>query len=202
MKINKLIVLALLLVALLTLAVASQINTPSSISVEEAKTCNTVFYDEVQPIYGTCINYYNYTSCLNTSGLNTDCSLIQTTKNYTCKTSELIIKRNATECKPLNKFTVSVVKGAITERKEIDFSTWGVCIQSVENDCVAITCGTSKGGSAVNSIFNGCDGGKSCQKFLFCQDGTKVLYKNSREDFVEYDPTFHLSKLAYKGVGE
>lgn len=201
MKINKIVVSTIFVVSLVALIVASQISqVTSTISVEEAKTCNTVFYDDVQPIYGTCVDYINYTLCLNTSGLNTDCSLKQTQKNFNCKTGELVIKRNLTECKPLNKFIVSIDKGSFVEKKEIDFSSWGVCVQSVENDCIAITCGSQHGGSAVNGVFNGCDGGKSCQKFLFCQDGSKVLYKASREDFVEEDPTFHLSKLAYKEV--
>lgn len=69
-----------------------------------------------------------------------------------------------------------------------------------ENDCVAVLCGTLEGGRAWNGIFNGCDGGKSCQKFLFCEDGVQVLYKAAREDFVEHDPTFKLDKLAYEEV--
>ena len=203
MKINKIIVLVILLISLLAITVASQISqVTSTTSVEEAKTCNTIFYDEVQPIYGTCINYYNYTSCLNTSGKNTDCSLQQKQLNFTCKISEVTINKNSTTCVPLNKFIVSIDKGSVTEKKEVDFSSWGVCVNSTENGCLAITCGTLKGGSARNGIFNGCDGGKACQKFLFCEDGTKVLYKASRNDFVEEDPTFHLNKLAYSEVGK
>ena len=200
MKINKILVIALL-IALFAITVASQISqVTNAISVEEPKTCNTIFFDELQSIYATCIHYYNYTSCLNTSGPNTDCSLNQIQKNFTCKTGEVVIKKNSTECNSLNKFIVSINKGLITEKKEVDFSSWGVCVQSVENNCIAITCGTLKGGSARNGVFNGCDGGKSCQKFLFCKDGTKVLYKASRTDFVSEDPTFHLDKLYVKEV--
>ena len=107
--------------------------------------------------------------------------------------------RNTTNCSP-KSYIVSVIKGSVTEKREVDFSNWGVCVQSTENNCVAITCGSQHGGSAVNGIFNGCDGGKSCQKFLFCQDEIKVLYKASRDDFVNEDPTFHLSPLAYREV--
>ena len=203
MQISKYIVLSLFVISLLALIVASQISQVTSrISVEDVKTCTTNSYDEVQPIFGTCINYYNYTSCLNTSGPNKDCSLQQSQKNFTCKTGEFVVNKNSTDCKPLNKFIVSIDKLSVIEKKEIDFSSWGVCINSTENNCLTITCGSQHGGSAVNGIFNGCDGGKSCQKFLFCQDGIKVLQKAARENFVGYDPTYRLPELAMKEVGQ
>ncbi len=201
MKINIVLVVTLLLVSILAVTVASQISqVTNAISVEEVKTCTTSFYDEVQNVYSSCINYINYTSCLNTSGPNTDCSLQQTQKNFTCKIGEIVLNKNKTECQPPTKFIVSTTKDSITEKKEIDFSSWGVCINTTENGCLAITCGSQHGGSAVNGIFNGCDGGKACQKFLFCQDSIKVLYKASRNDFAEEDPTFHLSELVLKEV--
>ena len=203
MKINKYIILAIFLIFLLALTVASQISqVTNAISVEALQTCTTNFYDEVQNVYSSCIYYNNYTSCLNTSGPNTDCSLQQTQKNSTCKTGEFILNKNSTDCKPLNKFVVSIDKGSVIEKKEIDFSSWGVCINSTENGCIAITCGTLKGGSARNGVFNGCDGGKSCQKFLFCQDSINVLQKASRDNFVENDPTYHLPELALEEVGQ
>ncbi|MDP3765315.1 MAG: hypothetical protein Q8R04_02280 [Nanoarchaeota archaeon] len=203
MNIGKFVVLTISIVGILSLIVASQISqVTNAISIEESQSCNTIFYDDIQPIYGTCINYINYTSCLNTSGPNTDCSLNQVQLNFSCQTGSLVTPKNLTECKPLNKFILSIDKGAFVDKKEVDFSSWGICINSTENNCSAIICGSLQGGSARNGVFNGCDGGKSCQKFLFCQDGVKILYKASREDFVEEDPTFHLSKLAYKEVGQ
>ncbi len=202
MKISKSLVVVLFLIILFAIIVTSQISPATTINVEALQTCTTNFYDEVQNIYGNCIYYSNYTSCLNSSGPNTDCSLQQAQINFTCKTGEVTTTKNTTACNPLNKFIVSINTSSTTEKKEIDFSSWGVCINSTENGCLAITCGTLKGGSARNGIFNGCDGGKSCQRFLFCQDGIKVLYKASRNDFVEYDPTFHLSPLALKEVGQ
>ena len=48
MKINKIIVLFILLISLFAITVASQISqVTNAISVEESKTCNTAFYDEV-----------------------------------------------------------------------------------------------------------------------------------------------------------
>ena len=196
MKISKPIVLVILLISLLAITVASQIpQVANTISVEEAKACNIVFYDEMQDVYKNYSYYYNYTQCLNTSGPNTGCSTKQDLWILRGKIGQVAVAKNITECKPVDKFIVSINKGSVMERKEIDFSSWGVCINTIENDCLAITCGTLKGGSARNGIFNGCDGGKSCQKFLFCQDSVKVLYKASRDDFVREDPTFKLSKL-------
>ncbi|MBI2541636.1 hypothetical protein HYV80_02930 [Candidatus Woesearchaeota archaeon] len=204
-KIN-VIALALVMVVLLSITALSQLSpiidtkskttqvTPT-ISLEEKDTCITTFYNEVQNVYSNCIHYLNSTGCLNTTGPNTDCSVTQSQINYSCKTGEITAAKNTTECSS-NKFIVSIGK----VKKEVDFSSWGVCVNSTENNCLAITCGTLKGGSARNGIFNGCDGGKSCQKFLFCEDSTRVLYKASRSDFIYEDPTFHLSKLAYQEV--
>ena len=201
MKISATLVLAVLLISFLALTAASQISqVTNAISVEEVKACTTSSYDEVQTVYGNCFYYLNYTNCLNTTGPNTACSTDQNIINFTCKTGEIILNKNRTDCQPASKFIVSIAKGAVTEKKEIDFSEWGVCVNSTENNCLVVTCGTLKGGSARNGIFNGCDGGKACQKFLFCPDGVRVLYKASRNDFVEYDPTFHLSPLAIKEV--
>jgi len=223
MKISNTLTLSLLLVSLLALAVASRISQmTNTISVEEKQDCTIRYYNQTEDLYGyatkernaygNCLYYHNYTGCLNTSGPNTDCSLRQSTFNFTCitgtesyqnyeKVGIVDVLKNKTEC-ITSKFIVSINKGSVTEKKEVDFSSWGVCINSTENGCLAITCGTLKGGSARNGIFNGCDGGKSCQKFLFCQHSIKILQKASRDNFVENDPTYHLPKSALKGVGQ
>lgn len=221
MRISKTLVLSLLLIAVLAITVTSQ-SPQNSVSAEEIKTCSTVFYYENQDnydyvtrtrsTYGNCIYYQNYTSCMNNSGPNTDCSINTNSYNYNCiigseqyqsyeKIGTESVLKNRSECST-SKFLVSITKDSITEKKEIDFSSWGVCVNSTENGCLAIVCGTQKGGSAVNGVFNGCDGGKSCQKFLFCKDSTQVLYKASRNDFVWEDPTYRLSQLALKEVGQ
>lgn len=201
MKISKVLVLTIFLISVFALAVASQISQAANkVSLEEAKTCNVISYNDIQPVYGTCVYSFNSTNCLNSTGPNTNCLAEQVQQNYTCKTGETQVKKNSTECKPLNKFIVTIDKGSTLDEKEIDFSDWGVCVNSTENDCLIVTCGTLKGGSARNGIFNGCDGGKSCQKFVFCKDSSKVLYKSARSEFSEYDPTFYLSKLSVQGV--
>lgn len=198
----KSIALAILLISLFALTVLSQINPPTTISFNDNKVCNTITYNELQDSYGNCFYYYNYTSCLNTSGPNTACSLNQIQYNFTCKIGEINILKNKTECTYPKKFTIDVNNAISSKKYDIDFSSFGVCINTTENNCLAITCGSLHGGSARNGIFNGCDGGKSCQKFLFCEDDIRTLYKASRDDFVAEDPTYKLSKLAYKEVGK
>ena len=87
-------------------------------------------------------------------------------------------------------------------KKQIDFSDWGPCIYSQENiggnSCLIVTCQSIYDG-ANDGQFHGCKGGTSCQRFEICDDSIKTFYKNSRESFVEDDPSFHLSKLA---IGE
>ena len=222
MKISNVLFLAMFIVSTLALAVASQISqVTSAISVEEGKSCNTIFYNENQDVYGNvgrernlyenCLYYSNYTHCLNTSGVNTDCSIQQRIYNISCitgtesyqsyeKTGTVYVLKNKTECKT-DRFTVSITKGFTTEKKEIDFSQWGACIQNAENNCLVVTCVSNDDG-AFKGQFTDCKGGKSCQKFEICDDKVRVFYKNSRKDFVEEDTTFYLSKLALKEVGQ
>ena len=201
MKYNKSIVVGILIISVLALAVASQIPQTATVSLVEKHICSTIFYNEEESVYGNCFHYLNYTKCLNVAGSNTTCSLQQDVISFTCRTGEINILRNSTECRPVS-YVITTERNSLIQKKEIDFSGWGVCVNSTENGCIAITCGTLKGGSARNGIFNGCDGGKSCKKFLFCQDGVKTLYKSSRDDFVREDPTYNLPELQLKEVGQ
>lgn len=222
MKMNKSMILILLLIALLALTVASQISqVTSTISIEEGKSCNTIFYNENQDVYGyvtrersaygNCLYYHNYTHCINTTGPNTGCSNEQQIRNLSCISGResyqsyevigtQIATRNTTKCNT-KSFIVSIAKGTSTERKEIDFSNWGVCVNNNENNCLVITCVSNEDG-AFRGQFTDCKGGKSCQRFEICDNSIKIFYKNSRNNFVEYDPTFHLSPLAIKDVGK
>lgn len=210
-KIN-LFVLFLVIISLLSIAALGQLSPiskivtksnqiTSAISLEEKETCTTSFYYEVQDVYGDCNYYINYTSCLNASGPNTDCSLKQDTKNFQCKTGENIVTKNKTECRPNNEFIMSIDKGTAVLKKQIDFSDWGPCIYNEENNCLVVTCVSLYDG-AHRGKFIDCRGGKSCQRFEICDNSIKTLYKNSREDFVADDPSFHLNKLAVKEVPE
>ena len=91
-------------------------------------------------------------------------------------------------------YIISINKQFTTQKKQIDFSDWGPCIHEESNGCIIVTC-VSRYDGAHNGQFTDCRGGKTCQRFEFCQDKVRVLYKNSRDDFVENDPTFFNKKL-------
>jgi hypothetical protein len=172
-----------------------------TIVLEKKETCTTELYDEVQDVYSTCVYYNNYTDCLNTSGLNTACSPKQDTYSFQCKTGEKTVQKSRTECKPNDEFIISIDKGTVALKKQIDFSDFGPCIYEEENNCLIITC-QSKYDGANDGKFHGCKSGTSCQKFEICDNSIKTLYKNSREDYAEEDSSFFLDKLSLKEVEE
>ena len=149
-----------------------------TISLEERDTCATTFYDEVQDVIGDCVYYNNYTSCLNTSGPNTACSSNQNTWTFQCKTGEIAIPKNKTECKPNDEFIISIDQGAAVLKKQIDFSDWGPCVYETQNSCLIVTCQSIYDG-ANDGKFHGCKGGTSCQRFEVCDDSIKTLSKNT-----------------------
>lgn len=202
MKINKTLVLAVLIIGIFAITVASQIQ-ENSVSAEEKQYCTVTFYNETNNVYGNVTRTRDtYGICFNPANQsNYPCvNGTEQYQNYEVVDTQIIL-RNITNCQ-ITSYMVSINKSSVIEKKEVDFSSWGVCVKSTENDCIAITCGTLKGGSARNGIFNDCDRGKSCQKFLFCPDGVQTFYKAARGDFVAEDPTFQLSPLAVKEVGQ
>lgn len=215
MKIKKSLVIALILIAALAITTLSQIsgekwenyritNVTNKITLEEKQDCITTYYNETIPIYGnvtktrdtygTCFNPANqsYYRCANGTEEYQSYEVV----------NQLTQEKSKDNCESKNSFIVSVNRNNEVIKKEIDFSKYGVCVQEKEDNCVAILCGTLEGGSARNGIFNGCDGGKYCQKFLFCEDKIKVLYKGFREGFEEQDPSFHLPKGELKEVSK
>lgn len=212
-KIN-LIVVGLIIIVLLSVGVLSQLAlspvtnvlvkdtlVTASASLEEKETCVTEFYEETEDIYGSCIYYDNGTSCLNVTGKNTDCSVSQTTWNFRCKTGEEVLNKNKTTCRPNEKFEITINDEKTTLRKQIDYSDFGPCIYEEVDNCLVVTC-QSKYDGANDGVFHGCKSGTSCQKFEICNGEVKTYYKNSRNDFVEEDPTFVVPKLVAKEVEE
>ena len=211
------IIISLILgVVLFSLFVASQLDlskTPittveslhtfisAKIDLVKEETCTTTFFDEEQPIYDSCAYYRNFTSCLNTTGPNTDCSSQQSVSAFQCRTGSESIARNRTECIPNKEFIIEIIEGETTLRKKIDYSDWGPCINEVQGSCLVVTCVSNEDG-AFKGQFTNCNGGKSCQKFEICDDGIKSYYKNSREDFTEDDPSFFLGRLQVEEVGQ
>lgn len=214
MKQTKLAIAVFVIISLLSITALSQspmtniisktTKITPAISLEENDICTTTFYDEIQDIYGNCVYYSNITSCLNTSGPNTGCSVQQSTLNYQCKTGSTTSTKNTTECKA-NDYIISMGQGAATLKKQIDYYDWGPCIYSQENiagnNCLIVTCVSNDDG-AFKGQFTDCNAGKSCQRFEICDNGIKTLYKNSREGFVQDDLSFFTAKLGIKEVAE
>jgi hypothetical protein len=172
----------------------------AKMDLEERKTCTTEFYDEISPVYDACTFYHNYTLCLNTSGPDTDCSSQQSTRQFQCQTGSQTITKNKTTCTPNKEFIIEVDDGTTTLKKKIDYSDWGPCIREIQGNCLVVTCASYYDG-AHNGQFTDCSGGKSCQKFEICDGNVRTYYKNSRNDFVEDDPTFYYKRLAVQEVG-
>ena len=171
----------------------------SAISLENPEDCTIEFYDVTEPVYGTCQRYNDYELCLNTSGPNTQCSMKHDIINYSCETGQKTITKNNTNCEERKKYTINIDKGASTEKKELDFSEWGACKYEEGNGCLIVTC-SPHGDGTYKGKFTNCKSGKSCQRFEICDGSIKVLYKNSRNDFVEHDPSFRRPKLQLKEV--
>lgn len=208
----KKIILVVLVLVILSVTVLSQLTPEldiksrikaisSKINLEEREICKTTSYDEVEQVYGDCKEYITSKTCLNTSGPDTDCSETQKEYTYKCVTAEKKVKKEKTECRPDEKFIISIDKGDVILKKQIDFSDFGPCIYETKNDCLIVTC-VSKYDGAHDGKFTNCDGGRSCQKFEICDNSVKRFYKNSREDFVEEDPSFYLPKLDLGEVAE
>lgn len=198
---GKLILLLFLAIFLLSIAALSQIPS-TTLSLQENKDCATTYYNKTEYVYGytnktrdtygTCFTEANqsYYTCIN----GTEAYQI-----YEPVGTQIVLK-NKTDC--ISKsFTVTITKGSATEKKGIDFSQWGACIYNNEDNCLIVVCQSIYDG-ANDGQFHGCKGGTSCQKFEFCDNGIKISYKNSRNEFVEYDPTFYLPKLALREVKE
>ncbi|HLC60502.1 MAG TPA: hypothetical protein VJJ52_03665 [Candidatus Nanoarchaeia archaeon] len=212
MKKTNIFLMTAIIIVLLSIVVWSQISPVSylqtkntsitpTIKIEETKTCTTTFYNQIQDVYGNCVYYSNYTSCLNTSGPSTDCSLEHSQRSFSCKTGETIIVNNRTECKPDNKFLIVIDKGNAVVKNQIDSSDWGPCVYTTENNCLIVTCVSIYDG-AHKGQFTDCNSGKSCEKFEICDNSVKTFYKNSRDDFAEDDTSFHLNKLSIQEVGQ
>ena len=215
MKMNKALALAILIISLLAITVASQISlndkdineqinlthVNDKIAIEEKQQCTIKYYNETvyfyeyvprtKEIYGMCRNATNQSNyvCVNST---------ESYQSYEVTGSELVL-RNRTECTSQNIYTILINNHGNIRKKQIDFSDWGPCVFNEENDCLIVTCQSIYDG-ANDGRFHNCRDGTSCQRFEICDGSIKTLYKNSRVDFVEDDPTFILNKLILEEV--
>lgn len=209
MRISKVIVLVLL-VSALALAVASQdvqefykttvIN--DKISFDEKQDCTISYHNSTENIYGNVSRIRDtYTTCYNAPN-QSYYQCVNGTENYQSYEvigSQTVLKNN-TNCGATKSYTISVQRKNDVKKYELDFPSWGACVQNVESDCLVVTC-VSLNDGAHKGQFVDCKGGKSCQKFRICENDIKVYYKNSWDQFVDEDPTFYLNKLELKEVG-
>ena len=183
---------------MLSLIVSSQIS-QTSINLEEKQDCVVSNYNTTEKVYGNVTRIRDtYSICYNSTSKDYY-RCVNGTEAYQSyeAVGNKIVEKERNDC-VTGSYVVNIQINSRLQKKEVDFREWGACINQTEGDCVAIICGTLKGGSARNGVFNGCDGGKACQKFLFCHDTIKVLYKDSTSDFREKEPTFRVRRLGYK----
>lgn len=172
-----------------------------SIGLEQEKVCTTVFYDEIEYEYGECYEYYDGEHCLNSSGAGTDCSIQEFEIVKNCVVGENIVLKNSTSCKFDDEYLISIDKGSIVLKKQLDYSDFGPCVYEENEGCLIVTC-QSKYDGANDGKFHGCKPGTSCQKFEICDDGIKTFFKNSRNDYSASDLSFFLPELSLGEVEE
>ena len=194
----KTILAVVMLLSILAFIALSQSNDNSVSADVKNERCFIEYYEETESTYGYVkrINYLEDSCYESSNDTYYPCISEEEYESYE-QTGQRTVLKDKTICSP-SSFEITIGN----DKKEIDFSSWGVCVQENEGDCVAILCGTLQGGSARNGIFNGCDGGKSCKKFLFCPNDVKVLVKSSGDDFVSENPTYNLPNLDISEVEE
>lgn len=210
MKISKVLVLVLL-VSVLALATASRSSdvqefykttyVNDKISFDEKQDCTVSYYNATVNVYNNVSRIRDtYTKCYNAPNQSYyKCANgTETYQSYEVIGSQVVLKNN-TNCGRTKSYTISINRKNDAKKFELDFSSWGACVQNIEDECLVVTCVSLYDG-AHKGQFTDCKGGKSCQKFRICENEIKVLYKNSWEQFAEEEPTFYLNKLELKEV--
>lgn len=160
----------------------------TNINISKIKRCVTSFYNETKNVFGDCTVYWNITTCLNLSGRNTDCYTVE--KNFTnnrCKIGEKNITINSTRC-------VSVGINIVSPDLNASLSTerFGGCSINRTEKC--FICDSKIGGDGDGV----CRSGELCIKMCLMGRTLKKFFRNSRDDFVEFDETF---PLRYDTIG-
>jgi len=194
---NMLIIVFVLAVLSITAFGISKITTvqvTSDISLEDIKDCETFYWDEAIPIYGTCTEYYDATVC-DDEPFNTSCHTEQKSYDYRCKTGTQVIQKSREECKD-KKIEVAIDKLTKTENYRLEYAEWGKCSYTAEDETLVITCDSKYDGNNDGT----CHPGESCIQFRVTKDNIQRLEKNSRYGFIEEDETFFLNKLSMEEV--
>ena len=153
MKIKKHLAIALVFVAVLAIAAASQLSSSNEkfekyalnkvndkITLEEKQECVTIRYNKTVPVFGNVTKTsYTYGTCFNSTN-QTYYQCVNSTAQYQSYevVNEAIQESSRDECESKNSFIISVNRNNELVKKEVDFSKYGVCVQQEENGCAAI----------------------------------------------------------------
>ncbi len=190
MKKSFLIMIVFAVLVAAGLAYAVQIT--ADITAENIQDCKTVYWDEVQTIYGNCTYSYNETVCSDPPA-NTSCTTTEKSYDYQCKTGTQTVQKSKQVCND-KELQFSIDKQTTIEDYKINYGDWGKCSYSKENNNLVVIC---------DSKFDGnndgiCQSGESCVKFEVNKNSITRSMKNSQETFTTEDETFFLTKLDYE----
>ncbi|MCK5282921.1 MAG: hypothetical protein KAK00_05925 [Nanoarchaeota archaeon] len=183
------VVLIVLSIAAYSIAKSNKISLTDDISIEDVKDCETVYWNEEEPVYGTCTYSHTFEVC-DDEPLNESCTIKEEIYDYRCQKGTETVQKSREVCKD-KEILLTVDKLTGTENYKLEYAGWGKCSYETEGETAVITCDSRYDGNN-DGI---CKPGESCIQFRVTKDGIQRLVKNSRNDFVEEDNTFFLEKL-------
>lgn len=171
----------------------------SQLGVEVSGDCSSVSRTSVEPVYGYVkVNETSWGLCEGFYEGN------ESAYEYGCEKGVVEVEKYVKVGEDEVTYTKEICRDYSVSAGDtlyrLDFEDWGACKQEKVNSCVEITC-VSKLDGAHNGRFTDCNFGKSCQKFVICENGVKTYYKNSQEGWLENDPTFKIDKLEVQKCG-
>ena len=191
---NKLKHLAIVVVVAALLAAAGYSGSKTTkvtddITLEDIQECSAVFWNEEEPLYGTCTKESAIQVCED-EPFNTSCTTEQRSYEYACKTGVNTIQKSREECKD-KEMQVTVAKPTGDEKYKIEYGDWGKCSYAGQGEGILVTCDSKYDGNN-DGI---CQSGETCAQFRINKGGMHKVMKNSRHDFVEEDESFFLEEL-------
>jgi hypothetical protein len=163
-----------------------QIN--NDISLEQVRDCETIYWNETEKISGNCSSTYTQTIC--DEPFNVSCRHEEKSYTYACEKDANVVEKSKEVC--IDKGMDVYVEKLLKENKySLDYSDWGKCSYTPSDDSLVIICDSKNDGNADGM----CQPGESCISFIVTKNNIVRMFKNSRNDFVESDPTFYQEKI-------
>lgn len=187
-------ILAIILFSIAAYAAITAVQITKDISLQKTEDCKIVEWQEEEPVYGTCTNYYEGRVC-DDEPLNTSCQVKELSYNYQCKTGTTKVTRSKQICREKD---LQILVDNIDGKKayNINYGDWGKCSYSAIDDTLTIICDSKYDGNN-DGI---CQSGESCIKFEINKGGTTRSMKNSKDEWAADDGTFFLEKLEIEVV--